>query len=142
VRSDVLTAFALFRECAADTAKAKEKYAGKAIEVTGVYAGSLAEKDGTTLYLLTGQAARVKCVLDVTDKATVKALRDADVKGIHGGLQFFTLRGKFGGVGKGEDKRTKFAARRAGGDPVEKGPVLFVRLSGCKVVATSAMKLE
>ena len=143
VRADVLTAFALFRECAASPDKSREKYAGKPIEVTGSVGEYLSVEGKSEIYLLTGKSARVKCVLDTTDKATADALRQMEIALFGGGkVQIVTVRGSLESIVKEEDKAGQVVARVVGGEPVEKGPQLFVRLSECKVTAHSDLTVK
>jgi hypothetical protein len=142
VRADVLTAFALFRECAAAPEKSKEKYAGKSIEVTGPIAGHLTINDKSEIHLLTGKGAHLRCLLDTKDKATAAALQKLQFGLFDDKVRFVTISGKFDGIVKEEDKAAKIIAGTVGGEPVEKGPQLFVRLSECRVVGSSELRLK
>jgi len=144
VRADVLTSFALFRECAAAPDKSKEKYAGKPIEVTGSVAGHQALNGKWEIHLLTGKGGRLKCALDTTDAATAAAVRkiELDAFGVEEELQFVTVRGNFESIVKEEDKTGKVIAGVLGGELADKQPQLFVRLSNCKIIASSELKMK
>jgi hypothetical protein len=143
VRPDVLTAFALFRECAADPEKSKEKYADKPVELTGSVGGYRTAEGKSEISLITGKASRVKCVLDTTDKATADALRKIHLGSFTGGgLHCVTVKGTFEGIVKEEDKSANQVAHMLGGVPTDKGPQLFIHLSECKIVAHSELKVK
>lgn len=143
VRKDALTAFALFRECAARPEASKKKYAGKEVEVVGSVGGHFSARGEAELYLITGASARVRCKLDTTDKPTAQALRQIALGGFLGrGVQVVSVRGKFEGIVKEEDRAAKLVGGVLGMKPAEKGPQLGVRLSGCKVVAQSNLQVK
>ena len=143
VRPDVLTAFALFRECSSAPEKSKEKYAGKSLELTGSVGGYQTANGKSEIFLVTGEGSRVKCTLDTTDNATSDALRQIHLGPFTGGgVNFVTLSGKFENVVKEEGNGANVIAGVLGGKPVDKGPHLFVRMSGCKIVSHSELKAK
>jgi hypothetical protein len=143
VREDALTAFALFKECAADEAKAKEKYAGTPVELSGVMGSYVSMNGETDLYLQTGQAERVKCVMDAKDKATMAAIQKAQIAGAFGAsVQFVTVKGQFGGMVKEKDRAAHVVAGVIGGEPKDPGPQQFLRLTECRIVDVSELTLK
>jgi hypothetical protein len=141
VREDAVTAFALFKECAADPAKAKEKHAGKPLELSGGVSESRTLNGESEIYLCTGKAGRVRCVMDTKDKATAVAIQKIQSASVDGrNLHVVTVKGQFGGMVKGKD---------AGANPVEGAIVrernderLFLLVTGCRIADLSELTLK
>jgi hypothetical protein len=100
--------------------------------VTGAASAAVTKEGGAEVHLLTGESARLKCVLlDAKDKASAAALEkvrasQTDFEGA--GLPYLTVRGEFEGLVTEKDEEGR--------------PQRWVRLGRCRVVAASELALK